>query len=856
MKKLLLTLLSLFILVPMIGTFNEVKALDSTSCPYEVAYINDDGSFKSEACYDNFSAAKNKMKELGGDRVVRHYASLSSTKIIAMNSGIAYSYPRSSATLSIYQDVNNVGSIYYKSTYVARHYELNYIDTERYFVGSSGNGLGMIEVNVNGFHGFCDLENTDLVPSKFIRNGIKITLGGNNTYDGEGTFEFIPKQNYYEAIRSDNYYELIYHIYRGYPSKDSLEPVNSTIVVGPASEQMKENVKYYSYNGYEFYDNDSFSGTCITYYNYYMFLPLRSKTLVSSNTLNSYISKYSDSVLINTGQTFIDAQNKYGINALILFAMACHESGNGLSGYAKNRNNLFGWNAIDSDPSSASYFNSVSDCINQQAGINLRGYVDITDGRFFSSSLGNKGSGLNVKYASDPYWGMKIASICYAIDKLDNNKNGNLTDYNKYSLSLINSFDIDVKASDSDSSKTLYTTQYGPYYQENFIVINLSKDNSYTKIQSTNPIDSNGNIKTHRTPITTGTLNPISYGEYDYEISVAYIKNEYLTSINNVNVVKEEEKVEENLELMFLIDNLKIEDNKLLINGCALIKGKDASNIDDISHTLTVKNVLDDSVYKSYLANTTKYDGIYFNDGHTYDYVGFDVSIPLSDLVSGSYYFTIDVKNGDDIYSASLSSFNSSFSNINVKVDSLDYHLKINSYYNYRIEMDVDSLPSVIDYDIVNKPSSSSRNSLFSFDSFKFDENLNLYIDGQAMIYYANFDDSSKIKYTLYLVDDSDNYYEYGCETLKSDFDYKTILNSSYNMDYICFKTNDIDLSDINDGMYMLIMKIENGDYVDYVEVSNLAKVDLPSISKDNKKYRFFTSNIRDRVMLEVGEID
>ena len=848
MKKLLLTLLSLFILVPMIGTFNEVKALDSTSCPYEVAYINDDGSFKSETCYNNFNDAKNKMKELGGDRVVRHNASLSPTKIIAMNSGIAYSYPRNSVTLNIYQNVS-IHTIYYKQTYVARHFELNYVDTERYL----GNGTGMIEVNVNGFHGYTDLEHTDLVPSKFIRNGIKITLGGNNTYTKEGTFEFIPRQNYYEAIKSGNYYELIYHIYRGYPTKNSLEPVSSSIVIGLASKEMKENVKYYSYNGYNFYDNDNFSGNCITYYNYYMFLPLRSKTSISASTLNSYISKYSDSVLLNSGQTFIDAQNKYGINALILFAMACHESGNGTSNYAKDRNNLFGWNAIDSDPSSASRFNSVSDCVNQQAGINLRGYVDITDGRFFSSSLGNKGSGLNVKYASDPYWGMEIASICYAIDKLDNNKNGNLTDYNKYSLSLINSFDIDVKAGASDSSKTLYTTQYGPYYQENFIVINLSKDNTYTKIQSTNPIDSNGNIKTHRTPITTGDLNPISYGEYDYEISVAYIKNEYLTSINNVNVAKEDDNVDEDLELMFLIDDLKIENNELLIDGCAFIKGIDATNINNISHTLIVKNVVDDSIYKSYKANTSEYSGIYFNDNHTYDYVGFDVSMPLSDLVSGNYYFVIEVQNGDEVYSASLSSFDNSFSNLNVNINSLNYRLKINSYYNYRIELDVDSLPSVINYKEINKPSNSSRNSLFSFDSFKFDEDLNLYIDGQAMIYYADYDDQSKIKYTLYLVDDSDNYYEYSCVTLKSDFDYKTILNSSYNMDYICFKTNDIDLSNINDGMYMLIMKIENGEYVDYVEVSNLAKVNLPSISKDNKKYRFFTSNIRDRVMLEVG---
>ena len=198
MKKLFIKLLVICLLVPFIGTF-KVSAQDLKSCGYEVAYINDDGSFSTESCYSDFASAKNRMKELGGDVVVRHDSSYSYTKIIAMNSGIAYSYPRDGATLNIYQDVNN-HSIYYKQTYVARHFELNYLDTERYL----GDGRGMIETNINGFHGFTDLEYVDLVPSKFIRNGIAITLGGNNPYTNEETFTFVPKQNYYERRTSGN----------------------------------------------------------------------------------------------------------------------------------------------------------------------------------------------------------------------------------------------------------------------------------------------------------------------------------------------------------------------------------------------------------------------------------------------------------------------------------------------------------------------------------------------------------------------------------------------------------------------------------------------------------------------------
>ena len=842
MKKLFIKLLVICLLVPFIGTF-EVSAQDLKSCGYEVAYINDDGSFSTESCYSDFVSAKNRMKELGGDVVVRHDSSYSYTKIIAMNSGIAYSYPRDGATLNIYQDVNN-HSIYYKQTYAARHFELNYLDTERYL----GDGRGMIETNINGFHGFTDLEYVDLVPSKFIRNGIAITLGGNNPYTNEGTFTFVPKQNYYERRTSGNYSEIVYRIYRGFPA-NGYEPVSEAIVIGPAPSDMNEGVKYYSYDGVNFYSDSDFKNKSFTYYNYYQFLPLRSKTNISADIFNSYISKYDNSVMRGTGQTFIDAQNKYGINALLLFAMAAHESANGTSGYATKRNNLFGWNAVDADPNQATSFSSVAACVNEQAGVNLRGFVDVTDGRFFSSSLGNKGSGLNVKYASDPYWGMEIASIAYQIDKLSKNKNGTLSDYNYYSLSLINKFDIPVKQDASDGSKTLYTTQYGPHYQEGFIVIDLGTQGSYTKVQSTNPIDENGNIKTHRTPITTGNLNPISYGEYDFDRSVAYINSEYLTVINKKNE-NTYDKPDKDLSLMHMIDDMYIDGGFLKINGVAFIKGMSAINLGDIVQNINVVNILDDSI-KSYKAICKEYSGISFNDSHTYKYVGFEIAIPLDEISGGSYYLNIEVSNGDVTLNSMLTSLDYNISNFVYNSSNFTYHLKVNSYYNYRYELEVESIPSQIDYSLINKPDDSIRKSLFSFDTLTLDDELDFSIDGQSMIYYVNYDNPDTIKRTIYFVDSNDNYKEINCESYKSTIDFTKILNSSFNLDYISFKANG-NLSDLNKGTYVLIMKLENGDYVDYVELNNLSGLDLPEVNVDGTNYRFFTSNIRDRLMLEV----
>lgn len=842
MKKLFIKLLVICLLVPFIGTF-EVSAQDLKSCGYEVAYINDDGSFNTDSCYSDFASAKNRMKELGGDVVVRHDSSYSYTKIIAMNSGIAYSYPRDGATLNIYQDVNN-HSIYYKQTYVARHFELNYLDTERYL----GDGRGMIETNINGFHGFTDLEYVDLVPSKFIRNGIAITLGGNNHYTNEGTFTFVPKQNYYERRTSGNYSENVYHIYRGFPA-NGYEPVSEAIVIGPAPSDMNEGVKYYSYDGVNFYSDSDFKNKSFTYYNYYQFLPLRSKTNISADIFNSYISKYDNSVMRGAGQTFIDAQNKYGINALLLFAMAAHESANGTSGYATKRNNLFGWNAVDADPNQATSFSSVAVCVNEQAGVNLRGFVDVTDGRFFSSSLGNKGSGLNVKYASDPYWGMEIASIAYQIDKLSKNKNGTLSDYNYYSLSLINKFDIPVKQEPSDGSKTLYTTQYGPHYQEGFIVIDLGTQGSYTKVQSTNPIDENGNIKTHRTPITTGNLNPISYGEYDFDRSVAYINSEHLTVINKKNdeVIDVPDK---ELSLMQKINNLNVENNVIHIDGLAFIKGMSASNLDKISISINTIDNLSKEVIKTYKTTVSEFDGISFGDTHTYKYIAYSIDMPLSDFDEGSYSLKVSVNNDGYEYAGELSSTKFEFANINVPYNEMNYRIKINTYYNYRVEIEAESIPEIIDYSKILKPNNSIRNSLFSFDLIEVDDELNFNVDGRSMIYYTNYDNLDNLETTLYLVDSANKYYEIKCENYKSDFNYKEALQSSYNLDYISFKGTG-NINDIEKGIYSIILKVRNGEFVDYIDLTTAKNMDN-TITKDGTSYRIFKSNLKNRLMLEV----
>ena len=300
-----------------------------------------------------------------------------------------------------------------------------------------------------------------------------------------------------------------------------------------------------------------------------------------------------------------------------------------------------------------------------------------------------------------------------------------------------------------------------------------------------------------------------------------------------------------------MVENMYIDNGNLVFNGAAFIKGMNANDQNKIAQKINVVSVLNGDIVKTYTATCKEYTGISFNDSNNYKYVGFEISLPLSEIKTGSYYLSLEVTNDRISFNAPITSFEYGISNFVYNSDNLTYHISVNSFYNYRFEINVESLPSIIDYSLIKKPYESIRKSLFSFDTLTLNDNLDFSIDGQSMIYYVNNDNPNNIKRTIYLVDTKDNYKSIDCESYKSSVDYTNILKSSYNLDYISFKANG-NLSDLNKGTYVLIMKLENGDYVDYVELNNLSGLDLPEVNVDGTNYRFFTSTIRDRLMLEV----
>lgn len=541
---------------------------------YEVAIANANGTFTKQACFNDFNSAQSSMWGYGDNAVVRHHASKSPMKIVAMDSkgGVAVSYPArsNSATMDITQDHSNSNR---KATYVTMHREMIYNGTNSY----NGSGSGKISVNITGFEGITELVNVDLVPYVFMGNQATILLGGNDTTSAnEQPFWTHIYQAHYEVKQSGANKELTYVAYSGW-SKDTW-PAVYTMTVGLAADWMNVGTNYYSKDGYNFYSDGRYRNRVGTYYNYYQFLPTRTKSNIPAAVFDSFLVSVkgsgTNSKMKNQGQTFINAQNTYGMNALLIYSLACLESAYGTSDFALDRNNLFGWNAFDSNPGSASSFDSVEVAINEHMGINLRGYTNINDARFFGSHVGNKGSGFNVKYAADPYWGYKIAAIAYSIDKA-----AGFADYNKYSIGVINAYGVNVLK--SPNGATLFNSAYGATYQENFTVAILGNESNHYKVQSTNPV-SGGNIVTGD---TKGLVN------YDWNGSVGFIPTNKVNTINSTTPpVVEEPGTKPEGSFVQEITQFSLANGKLTIFGNSYQPGIYHKDTTDLKHYLVVDN--------------------------------------------------------------------------------------------------------------------------------------------------------------------------------------------------------------------------------------------------------------------------
>lgn len=311
-----------------------------------------------------------------------------------------------------------------------------------------------------------------------------------------------------------------------------------SVNVGPQQSYMKTGQTYYSYDGHYFYQNYS---TMLSdyrnntrknsinpdnpYYNYFQYLPLRSQTGYSGSALNNMINKHAtgSSKMNNTGTNFVNRQNSYGTNALIMASVGAIESGWGSSSIAQSKNNLFGLNAVDSSPGeSADTYKSVDACIQTFSETYLsKRYLRAGWSFYHGGFLGDKASGMNVSYASDPYWGEKIANIAWQLD----NENGQKDRY-KYTIGIKDTINtkynvVNVRKEANTASNVLYTTTSSSGRSvSNYAVLIKGSSGSFYQIQS-DPVLNSG-----RTAINS------SSGAYNFSNMYAYISKDYVTVVS------------------------------------------------------------------------------------------------------------------------------------------------------------------------------------------------------------------------------------------------------------------------------------------------------------------------------------
>lgn len=117
--------------------------------------------------------------------------------------------------------------------------------------------------------------------------------------------------------------------------------------------------------------------------------------------------------LHDLGDAFERAEKEYNVNALYMMGLAALESSWGNSRFAVERNNLFGWNAVDSNPNLAKSFDSKKDAILFVASKLEKNYL--TDsGRYFE---GYTPKSIDVHYCTDEFHAAKIINIVSGLTK-------------------------------------------------------------------------------------------------------------------------------------------------------------------------------------------------------------------------------------------------------------------------------------------------------------------------------------------------------------------------------------------------------------------------------------------------------
>ena len=302
----------------------------------------------------------------------------------------------------------------------------SWVDNGRYYVGPSGAWVKNKDNAYSGYYKVVSLyipvyDASGNILSHVSKDTIlfrdnRASVGGRIPVQVAGLTGYV-NSSQVQAVNSSTTFipdyvsdgKYVYHRYSQY----------SKVMVARHHQDMVVGKSYYSADGINF-------GT-FKLEHPFQFSNLKSKTNYTAADLNRLYSLMgaNDSRLAGKGATFKAAEEKYGVNALYLVAHSALESAWGRSKIARDKNNFFGISAYDNNP-----YNAATKFDNVDAGI--LGAARWINEKYLSKStypargayLGNKAGGMNVNYATAPYWGESIASIMFAANEKLGRKDG------------------------------------------------------------------------------------------------------------------------------------------------------------------------------------------------------------------------------------------------------------------------------------------------------------------------------------------------------------------------------------------------------------------------------------------------
>ncbi len=905
MKRLFKLFIFLLVLMP----FYSAKAVSS----YSVEMVSASSGNRVIGTYGSYAEAFNVMNSQNSSESVVATIYKDGIPVDAKYAIFKFK-PSGKNTYSLYRDSNSASAYTsINSSYGIDAAVLGYADN------------GRVKIMISGFTGWTDINNGVVTPISLLGgnminiNGTGVNLRSDHSTSSSvvaaitGSYNF----NYTDTYKDSNYtwYKINYNgtvcwaaggywvtpynsslgtYYKHYGPSGNLihhfttyggvDYADSFTNLGTAPSYMVKDVWYYSFDGNYFYSNltsmldDYRSGGYSRsinrdnpHYAYYVYLTSRSTTGYTAADFDSVIaSKYnsSQSKMYDTGVYFKEAEEKYGTNALLAFSAALNESNWGTSTIAMNKNNLFGYGAADSCPYECAYsYSSPRDSIMDYASKSSASYENASGKYYNGSHYGNKSSGKNVYYATDPYWGEVMASNAFNRDKSFGGKDFNSntigvtkkgvsgvvvykepnTDSYLYTMKNPKRSDpvydfsvniIDKVTSDGQEFYKIYTdleagnAQFGYVLANNFYVSNAqpiinASDKTITLGTDFNYLDGVSALDRENGDLTSkitysGAVDVNKAGDYKVTYTVTDNSNFHVSKNVNIKVVGNDDAVitASDREVLQFDEFDYMED----------VKAKDNSG--DLTDFITYEQTVD-------VMNPGVYDVIYKVSGSNGKIITKSVKITVvkdelptinasdKETVLGKNISLLDGVKAYDKEDGDITNKIVIESN-NVNFDSTGEYSVVYSVSDRHNQKTVKSINVSVQEKKLIKGTSE-----FYFDSLT-NVNGNLQIKGYDIIKEVNNTLDAEIKYEL-IFKNTLNGNEYVQALSRITKDLLPYKDNGKDYTYSWF-IGDIDFTDIPQGDYIAYLKaISNDYYVQDIVSNKLLNEQVSNYSKDGK---------------------